>query len=359
MRRWINSFKPIRIALSRLPGTWIVVVSFAAGVAETALLHNWLWPPRSAESFARAAAPSSGNEINLQVHPQGRELLVQWNPKSLPVAQGFSGILTVQDGAKQVRLPLDRSQLDTGSTMFMPESGWAEFRLEIYRDGNHYSGEALALATGVKPQEAAIPADHTVVTVLNNAESEAPPVAVASANRSENRSASRALTAKIAPAAAKGGQRSLRQFSPPTLATALGTNAPAILDETPPSINLPQSNAPLASPLNADLLPGRPARPTGNLVLRTYEGTIVDAACDRPARAAKEDFEKRCSISRETAAFALRLADGHMLRFDSVGNLRAEKAKKRWVAKASAGKSIRAKVTGAISGDDLIVVSIE
>ena len=70
--------------------------------------------------------------------------------------------------------------------------------------------------------------------------------------------------------------------------------------------------------------------------------------------------DDHCDVSPATALFALRLKDGRILQFDSVGNERVRNAnrKNKWVATASSGKPIHAKVSGAVLSDKLIVVSI-
>jgi hypothetical protein len=57
----------------------------------------------------------------------------------------------------------------------------------------------------------------------------------------------------------------------------------------------------------------------------------------------------------------LRTDSAETLRFDSVGNARAEEAiknKKKWGTDAAAGKPIRAKVIANADGDKLTVMSI-
>jgi hypothetical protein len=169
-------------------------------MAAPVLLRTWLWPPHQ-------VSPSlSGNEIRLQVRPKGTRLLVQWNPQSLSVLQGYSGLLTVQDGGRQVRVPLDRRQLRAGNTSYTPTSEWAEFRLEIYRDGNHYSGEALALSTGVRVKEEGAPARSALVHAVHRPNSEMP-LSAESPNQSE--------------------RAGVRPFRGPTI--SLGANGPPYL----------------------------------------------------------------------------------------------------------------------------------
>jgi hypothetical protein len=451
MRLWT------RRSLVRISGHWFVMVSFAAGVVETALLHTWLWPPNRTYS-------SSGSEISLQILPKGSRLLVQWNPRSLAVLQGYSGLLTVQDGGRQVRVPLDRRQLRTGTTSYTPTSEWAEFRLEIYRDGNHYFGEAMALATGLKAKENAVRMDTVLVhevprpnskalplplsaassglerlearpsggytispgveepqlrelarsTLLSATNTRTPafveesppginpaqnktalpfrvghpeqpspkgdsgrlqevaqpdfavlplPLSAASSDRSERLEARPSPGSTIPP---RAEDPQLRELAQPTLFAATNSSGPAFVDEIPASINSAQNRTAVIFPVNSKQSPVAEVplngSKVGKLSVRTYDGIILDAACDTLTDAgAPDEPHKHCAVSAATAMFAIRLENGQTLRFDSVGNLRAQNAKlkNQWVAKTFAGKKIHAKVTGAIAGDDLIVLSIE
>lgn len=108
-----------------------------------------------------------------------------------------------------------------------------------------------------------------------------------------------------------------------------------------------------------------------------YRGTLVDASCAAgtgAGAAASADSsggtQKKskgapaggCSVSSSTSQFALQMQDGRTVKFDSVGNMRAQtalKEKKKWSEAASAGKPIRAKVGGTITGEKLTVVSVD
>jgi phosphotransferase system HPr-like phosphotransfer protein len=130
--------------------------------------------------------------------------------------------------------------------------------------------------------------------------------------------------------------------------------------------------------------------------VQTYKGVLVDAACALPhggavtksaapgspattpssaagavtppstsgAAASTADrvaTDQACSISSSTNLFALKLQDGNTIRFDTVGNDRAQEAvktKKKWIEAATSGKPINAKIKGAMSGEKLIVSSI-
>jgi periplasmic protein TonB len=121
-----------------------LVVGLAAGI----FLSHSFWHTRP----AYVLPPRS--DIQLQLHPEGSRLKVQWDPTSRPVAEAFSGMLTVQDGNHRLEIPLTRRELDAGSTYYFPESGWVQVRLEINRDGNHYTGETVAMATGLSTTHA-------------------------------------------------------------------------------------------------------------------------------------------------------------------------------------------------------------
>ena len=132
---------------------------------------------------------------------------------------------------------------------------------------------------------------------------------------------------------------------------------------------------------------------SGELKTQTYKGTLVDASCaggggaattssssstsrstaDRSASSNKTEADKSgeanragdsgksCNATTSTTAFGLQMRDGHVMRFDSVGNERAKEAlaaKKKWQDDASAGKPIHVTASGTESGDTLTVVSI-
>ena len=95
----------------------------------------------------------------------------------------------------------------------------------------------------------------------------------------------------------------------------------------------------------------------------TYKGTLVDAGCASSGNTATNNTAGgSCAPSANTSQFAIRLADGRTLKFDSVGNMRAQdalKARKKWTDAAAAGKPVRVKVHGMMSEDTLTVTSID
>ena len=135
---------------------------------------------------------------------------------------------------------------------------------------------------------------------------------------------------------------------------------------------------------------------SAELKTQTYKGTLVDESCaagrsssssattpqsqstaDRSSSAKSKtesssanktgdanragDAGQSCTASANTTDFGLRMKDGHVMKFDSVGNERAKEAftaKKKWSDASAAGKNIQVTVSGTESGDKLTVVSI-
>ena len=112
----------------------------------------------------RRPAPPAGaaTPIGLTAHATIGGIAVAWNRESAVVKQSTSGRLTIHDGDTSRELNLDRSQLLDGSAVYVPRTGQVDFRLEMYRDRDHFIGESLSVATGVTPAPvapaAAVPA---------------------------------------------------------------------------------------------------------------------------------------------------------------------------------------------------------
>jgi hypothetical protein len=112
-----------------------------------------------------------------------------------------------------------------------------------------------------------------------------------------------------------------------------------------------------------------------------FKGVLVDMACasrsssttetkpataeTKPASAetkpAAGDTGGSCPVSASSSEIGMKLDDGKTVRFDMVGNQRAQdllKNDKRWSKDIGANKPIRAKVSGVLNGDKLIVAAI-
>jgi len=159
----------------------------------------------------------------------------------------------------------------------------------------------------------------------------------------------------------------------------------------------PQSTQPATTPSSGATQSTAPTSGTTTLAtIRSWKGTLMDASCasgtgasspaaesgnteakdnksadgDSPdGKAAKPHKNHRnrvdpqvqaCAVSNSTTAFALKTKDGQILKFDAVGNTRAaEELKTKWGQSLSAGKPIRAKVSGSINGDMVTVTSVD
>ena len=125
---------------------------------------------------------------------------------------------------------------------------------------------------------------------------------------------------------------------------------------------------------------------TAAVTIQQWHGTLVDASCAGSSNAKAADAagapttqavdtgrpEKKhaksespapgCAVTSSTSAFALQTVGGQVLKFDSVGNIRAAemlKSKANWTKDLSAGKPIHSKVSGTLSGETITVTSLQ
>lgn len=92
------------------------------------------------------------------------------------------------------------------------------------------------------------------------------------------------------------------------------------------------------------------------------QGQAVDTGRPHKAHAKAESPASGCAVSSSTSAFALQTAGGQVMKFDSVGNIRAAemlKSKPNWTKDLSAGKPIKTKVSGTLSGETITVGSLQ
>ena len=115
-----------------------------------------------------------------------------------------------------------------------------------------------------------------------------------------------------------------------------------------PPIEQNENRLRLRSPLDPD----ERRATTVNYEIRVPPDARVIAASDSGAS---------CPVSANSSEMGMTLDAGRTVRFDLVGNQRAQDAlknNKRWSKAISENKPIRAKVSGVLSGDKLIVSSI-
>jgi hypothetical protein len=92
------------------------------------------------------------------------------------------------------------------------------------------------------------------------------------------------------------------------------------------------------------------------------QGQAVDTGRPQKAHAKTETPTAGCAVSNSTSTFALQTNDGHVMAFDSVGNIRAAemlKTKANWTKDLSAGKPIHTKVSGTLTGETITVASLQ
>jgi hypothetical protein len=83
-----------------------------------------------------------------------------------------------------------------------------------------------------------------------------------------------------------------------------------------------------------------------------FSGTVVDIMCRGKDLAG---HTRECAVTCAKSGYALVTADGKFLKFDEAGNARTLAALK----KSTRDKDLKAKVTGSLDGDLLIVQAIE
>jgi hypothetical protein len=240
---------------------------------------------------------------------RGPALLLTWNTQSAPIANASLGMITIWSGGAIRNLTLTPEQLRSGSILYKPDSDQVEFQLAVM------SGDQVS--------------QESVIALLPKRSSEL--------SSSAERSRSAEPTDDVE-------RPALRTFSLPAPSESARSSLPANLDQPPLVLESSAKQSEVASFLGSPP-PPPPATATGEMTIQTYTGIVVDAKC-------------ACAVSPATALFALRLQDGRVLAFDSIGNDRVRKRKNKWVGAASSGKPVQAKVSGAVLGDKLLVLSI-
>ena len=151
--------------------------------------------------------------------------------------------------------------------------------------------------------------------------------------------------------------------------------------DTPPAKPQPASTLPAATkPQEKTEITAQSADRMKEMKTQTYSGTLVEASCAgagsdskatapaSPANPAVGSADRTagnspgCGLSSGASQFALRMKDGQTVRFDDVGNARAQEAiknHKKWAESASANKPVRVKVSGVLNGDKMTVLSVD
>jgi len=108
---------------------------------------GWVWVPLSfiflllgvllgfqAAQSMRPQLPPGSNEpynLNVSVTKSGNDLQVRWDRQALAVRTAQKGLLTIEDGAYSRAVPLNASDLQSGSVVYPPYSNHVRFRLDV------------------------------------------------------------------------------------------------------------------------------------------------------------------------------------------------------------------------------------
>jgi hypothetical protein len=282
------------------------------------------------------------SSLAFTVESRGPALLLTWNSQSPQIANASLGMMTIWSGGTIRNLTLTAEQLRSGSIVYKPVSDQVEFQLAVMSGDQVTQESVIALL----PERSDTQLAST--EVLNSGSSN--PIRPTAISSSGERSRPAQSTDSVE-------RQGLRTFSPPAALVGTSSSLAASLDQPPVAVESNTNKievisflgSPPPPPATVETLPASESR---ELTIQTYTGMVVDALC------AKRATDSACGVSLGTALFALRLQDGRLLQFDSIGNDRVRNRKKKWVATASAGRPVQAKVSGAVRGDKLIVVSI-
>lgn len=109
---------------------------------------------------------------------------------------------------------------------------------------------------------------------------------------------------------------------------------------------------------------------TAEMKTMTYRGVLVDLACGAATASAGAPSGATgsanrsagdCAVTAGSTQFGLKMDNGQMVRFDLVGNQRAQdalKTNKGWNKNLAANKPLTVKVSGVMQGEKLIVSSV-
>jgi hypothetical protein len=98
--------------------------------------------PQPARAVPVRPQPSMSNEFSLNVEPAAHSLRLWWNRDSPVIQDAPAGVLWVTDGARHLRVDLDKRLLSSGSIVYVPTQGDVEFDLEV-PDGGRLVRESV------------------------------------------------------------------------------------------------------------------------------------------------------------------------------------------------------------------------
>jgi hypothetical protein len=114
----------------------------------------------------------------------------------------------------------------------------------------------------------------------------------------------------------------------------------------------PKQDKKASAPAAATTAATTATTPLPELKTLMYKGVLVDMSCAT---------SENCKVKADSSSMGMKLEDGRVVKFDMVGNTRAQdelKNNKRWSKDLGADKPIHATVSGVLQGEKLIVSSI-
>ena len=135
-----------------------ILIAALAAVAIASFFYRTSFPRETATTLAGRPSTLPGKGLELRVQGQGDRVLLTWDHANPVVRSSRGGILHIDDGVQHRDIPLDPSQLQSGSILYRLGSDDVSFRLEVQRQEGAALVETMRVLDGVKiapPQETA------------------------------------------------------------------------------------------------------------------------------------------------------------------------------------------------------------
>jgi hypothetical protein len=131
------------------------------------LRSGWVWIPLSffflllgvvlgfyiamnMRSHLPVALQDEAYRLNMAVGPSGESLHVRWDRGAPVLRRALRGVLTIDDGPNQKKVPLDLGQLMNGTVIYRKASGDVRFRLEVFTGDRSSFTESVEFRAGAQ-----------------------------------------------------------------------------------------------------------------------------------------------------------------------------------------------------------------
>ncbi len=139
-----------------LQNSW-VLLGAAAAMFFVAFL---IWAPGRTRATAAppaaqkapATPPVTGAGMSLSVEQKDSSAILSWNHSAAAVQQADFGQLLILDGDKRQELRLDRTELQTGRVVYVPEGKDVSFQMQLFAPGHTSTESIRLLAVGTAPE---------------------------------------------------------------------------------------------------------------------------------------------------------------------------------------------------------------